>query len=370
MPADDMHFSAEEWRRYTRHIQLPQFGSTGQLKLKQSHVLIVGCGGLGSPVGLYLAAAGIGELTLVDHDSVDLTNLQRQILFTTEDAGSSKAESASNRLGSLNPGIQINAVKAPFNIDIADELISAADLVIDCTDNFNTRYLINDACVKHGKPWVFASIHQFDGQCSLFTPDTGCFRCLFPDLPTQRGDCNTAGVLGVLPGLLGTIQASEAIKYLSGLETPLAGKIMLVDAIALDFRQIKLNKSPDCIVCGDGEGDLFPFYDPECTTSDTGAPACKSCDGNSFDQYTDSQNYQILDVRSQSEHSGFNLGGDLISLDNLEANLNTLPKDKTILCYCQSGKRGERAVALLEQHGFKAINLQGGISQYLAEKGL
>ena len=238
----DTTFTASEWLRYTRHIQLPQLGAEGQARLKQSHVLIVGCGGLGSPVSLYLAAAGVGHITLIDGDTVDITNLQRQILFGTEQVGENKAESGKQRLQDLNPDIDVSTVTSHLTPENAEDLITAADLVIDCTDNFSVRYLINDLCVENKKPWLFAAIHQFKGQCALFLPEEACFRCLFPEVSADVEDCNTAGVLGVLPGILGTFQATEAIQYLAGLPTPLKNNLLLVDALDFNFQKIKIIK--------------------------------------------------------------------------------------------------------------------------------
>ena len=227
MNTNNSLFSADEWLRYTRHIQLPQIGASGQSRLKHSRVLIVGAGGLGSPLALYLAAAGIGNITIVDGDTVEVTNLQRQILFSTNDIGQSKAAIAKAKLHALNPHIHVNAIEQHLSVDNVDGLIGESDLVVDCTDNFATRFLINDRCVQFKKPWVFASIFQFSGQCSLFTPQSACFRCLFPEPPKDAPDCNAAGVVGVLPGLLGTIEANEAIKYLAGIETTLENQLLI-----------------------------------------------------------------------------------------------------------------------------------------------
>ena len=234
-------FNAHEWLRYTRHIQLPQVGAEGQSQLKNSTVLIVGLGGLGSPVSLYLAAAGVGHLILIDHDAVDISNLQRQIVFKEHQVDHNKAEAAAKALKELNSHIQISAITEGFTPDNAKHWIAQADLVLDCTDNFATRYLINDTCKQLGKSWVFASIHQFSGQCALFTPDGPCFRCLFPDYPHNVDDCNSAGVIGVLPGLLGCLQANETLKYLCSIESPLKGKLLLVDALQLQFHHIALS---------------------------------------------------------------------------------------------------------------------------------
>ncbi len=351
-------FSKEEWLRYTRHIQLSKIGVAGQQALKKARVLVVGAGGLGSPVSMYLAAAGVGDITLVDHDTIDVTNLQRQILFRTEQVGESKSDRGKINLEKLNPHINITAVKQAFSEDNADTLVSEADLVLDCTDNFLTRYLINDACVKNGKPWIYAGIYQFSGQCALFLPGKACYRCIFPEPSNESLDCNAAGVLGVLPGLLGTLQASEAIKYICGLKTPLANTLMLVDALALDFRKIQLNKSPDC-ECNK--------QNPEFSVKDFAH--CAVSEDTSFEvalgDELDSDRYKVVDVRSVEEHSAFNLGGDNIPLAEIENSIDELVQEKTIVFYCQSGARSRLACQILLNKGIDAISLQGGIVGHL-----
>ena len=353
-------FNAEQWHRYTRHIQLPQVGAAGQKKLKQAHVLIIGAGGLGSPVALYLAAAGVGNITIVDGDHVELTNLQRQILFTTKDIGSSKALIAQEKLLALNPTINVEAIDTDFTVDNATVLVDDADLILDCTDNFETRYLLNDTCAKLKKPWLFASIFQFSGQCALFTPETACFRCLFPNMPTSALDCNAAGVLGVLPGLLGTIQANEAIKYLVGLPCPLKNTLLVVDAIELTTKKIKLSTNPECLSC-QGKAIRDKFYQRVCENDLT------TNDDISISDFLSksSDEYQLLDVRTVAEREGFNIGGEHIPLDKLDDNLNKIDKSKMIIVYCQSGVRSKKAVALLNNHQVKSLSLQGGLAQWL-----
>jgi adenylyltransferase/sulfurtransferase len=360
-------FSAEEWLRYTRHLQLPQIGVTGQKKLKRSRVLIVGAGGLGSPVALYLAAAGVGQITIIDGDHVDVTNLQRQIIFTTDQVGKSKALCAKERLLALNPSIAVMAITEHLSINNADDIINNADLILDCTDNFATRYLINDTCSKFKKPWVFASIYQFSGQCALFTEKSACFRCLFPDPPTDIADCNTAGVLGVLPGLLGTIQANEAIKFLTDLPCPLENNLLMVEASDLTFRKIKLNKSNHCPLCA-GEGLKYEIdasnYSMTCEVdfeSDDELTAAE------FNLLREKSNSVVLDVRDLDEREAFNLGGEHLPLKVLSDNLASINKKKNILCYCQTGIRSKKAAALLTANGFTVKNLTGGLASYLKE---
>jgi adenylyltransferase/sulfurtransferase len=359
-------FSGSEWLRYTRHIQLPQIGAQGQQALKQSHVVVIGCGGLGSPVLLYLAAAGIGQITLVDGDTVDLTNLQRQILFGMDDITQPKATAAKQRLSQLNPEITLDAVNEPLSLNNAESLIAPADLVLDCTDNFATRYLINDVCATLKKPWVFASIHQFSGQCALFTPGDGhaCFRCLFPEMPTGVADCNTAGVLGVLPGMLGMFQANEAIKFLAGLPTPLNNKLLLVEAIDLTFRQIQLTQSSYCIVCQQHKSadELADFYSAVCASNESD-PLEVSADY--FESIKNNEEVLLLDVRTHAERSAFHMDGIHIPLSDLEGTISKLSKNKTIVCYCQSGTRSLKAAKQLKRLGFTCHSLKGGLATWL-----
>ena len=371
-----MNFSGSEWLRYTRHLQLPQLGVAGQKRLKDSHVLIIGAGGLGSPVSLYLAAAGVGQITIVDGDQVDLTNLQRQIIFSTADLGQSKAACAKERLLALNPEINVEAVDVNLTRVNATQLIAAADVVLDCTDNFSTRYLINDTCVQLKTSWIFASIYQFSGQCALFTPASACFRCLFPDPPENIDDCNTAGVLGVLPGLLGTLQASEAIKYLAGLPTPLENTLCLFEAMDLSINKIQLTKNTDCSVCSAPTNPILTTddYTTACEfLADTCDTACNTRSNTisaaDFAQYLASTeintNPIIVDVRSEEERINFHLGGLHIPIDEIANNTNKLAKEKPVVCYCQTGVRSQKAVAILNDLGFQAKSLRGGIVEFL-----
>jgi adenylyltransferase/sulfurtransferase len=362
------HFSEDEWLRYTRHLQLPQIGIEGQTKLKQAHVLIVGAGGLGSPVSLYLAAAGVGRITIVDGDSVDLTNLQRQIIFEESQLGLSKALCARERLLNLNSAIEVTAVDEHLTTANAQALIEPVDLVLDCTDNFATRYLINDTCIAHCKPWIFASIYQFSGQCALFTQESGCFRCLFPENPEGVADCNTAGVLGVLPGLLGTIQATEAIKYLAGMANALNNVLLLVETTDMSFNKIQLAKSPNCPACSqDKTSDLSKDYQWQCEIPDDKTDDLE-VNPEQFVSHRNEADYYVIDVRSENERKGFHIGGEHISLDRLAASVHKLPDKKEIICYCQTGIRSKEAAKILLGAGKKASSLKGGLVDYLKFK--
>lgn len=376
-PDTSCEFEASEWLRYTRHIQLPGFGVDGQLRLKQSSVLVIGCGGLGSPLLLYLAAAGVGRLTLVDADSVDLTNLQRQVLYSEVDVGLPKAEVAARRLLSLNSDIEVVAVSDSFGaiVEAGGEgylhkehaLVEAHDLVVDCTDNFHSRYLINDLCTTYKKPWVYASIFQFSGQCALFEPGGPCFRCLFPESPKDLPDCNTAGVLGVLPGLLGALQANEVIKYLAGLPTPLGANLLLVEALDLEFRRIELRGDPACPVCNPNEGDQGTKRADETAVAAIESevhPGAMEISVEAFAQMA-GDSFTLLDVRGDAEHRAFNIGGQHIELAGVAEIGQDLPRTSMIICYCQSGQRSLEAARLLNEAGYSARSLAGGLAAWL-----
>lgn len=371
-------FSEQEYLRYTRHIQLPGAGAAGQSKLKQAHVLIVGCGGLGAPVSYYLAAAGVGTITVVDNDTVELSNLQRQITFGEADIGKSKALCTKQRLQELNSDININAVDKALSVDNAAELIQAADLVLDCTDNFATRYLINDLCKVLGKRWIYASIYQFSGQCALFNPDQSCFRCVFPSAPTgdSAPNCNTAGVLGVLPGLLGTMQASEALKLLLGLPSAISNTLMLVETDNMQFQKIALQQKDNCPCCN--RNAEFHF-DPNCADYASLCAADKLTDDKvestaisaaDFQQYQTREDIVLVDVRDPAEHQAFNLGGLNIPLEQLETKSQqlNLANNKTVLFYCQSGIRSQQACDLLAAKNHQAVSVEGGIEKILRHR--
>lgn len=355
-------FSPLEWQRYQRHVQLSKFGALGQSRIKNAHVLIVGAGGLGCPVSQYLAAAGVGRITLVDADIVSRTNLQRQILFGEQDVGEYKVSVAKQRLLANNPHITIDTIKSHLTEDNAELLIAKADLVLDCSDNFACRYLINEACVQLKKPWIYASITEYDGQLALFTPETGCFRCIFPEAPQNAVDCNSAGVLGSLPGVVGTLQATEALKYLAGLDGSLAGKLLLIEGLYANTRTFNLNVANDCF-CQTG---TKPEVSPAVCATNTQT-------GLSPQEFKATmETHLLVDVRSEVEHEAFSLGGELIpfsaeAADEFVGAVKAKYRlDQPLALYCQSGARSDKAAKALAAHGYSnIIALQGGLACWL-----
>jgi adenylyltransferase/sulfurtransferase len=366
----------DELQRYSRHLLLPEVGREGQQRLKGASVLLVGAGGLGSPVGLYLAAAGVGRLGLVDFDQVDASNLQRQIIHGTADIGRSKLDSARDRIHDLNPGVAVEPHATRLTSANALELAGEYDLVIDGSDNFPTRYLVNDTCVLLGKPYVYGSIFRFEGQASvLATPDGPCYRCLFrePPPPGLVPSCAEGGVLGVLPGLIGVIQATEAIKLLLGIGETLAGRLLLVDALTMRFRTLTLSRDPDCPACGTREirelidYEQFCGITPEATgmhdeLGDLTPPelATKLTRGDDFD---------LIDVREPREWNIARLpGARLVPLGTLGQALGALDPAREIVLYCRSGARSAHAKHQLQAAGFRrARNLTGGILRWSDE---
>jgi sulfur-carrier protein adenylyltransferase/sulfurtransferase len=363
--------SKEEVLRYSRHLIMPEVGMEGQLKLKRAKVLCIGTGGLGAPLGLYLAAAGVGRIGLVDFDSVDYTNLQRQILFSTSDVGRPKIEAAAERLRGLNPEIQIDTFETHLSSENALEIMKDYDIVLDGTDNFPTRYLVNDACVISGKPNVYGSIFRFEGQVSIFgAPGGPCYRCLYPEPPPPGlvPSCAEGGVLGVLPGTVGAIQATETLKLIIGKGEPLVGRLLLFDALAMRFRELKLRKNPECPVCGAHptvtklidyaefcgiRGEEAPA--PASTVPEITAKELKARLDRGDDLY-------ILDVREPHEYQICNLGGHLIPLGDLPNRVSELDSSREIVAHCRSGKRSAEAAEFLRKAGFKKLlNLKGGI---------
>jgi adenylyltransferase/sulfurtransferase len=364
--------SKEEITRYSRHLIMPEVGMDGQLKLKQAKVLCIGTGGLGAPLGLYLAAAGVGRIGLVDFDKVDLSNLQRQILFDTNDIGRPKIEAATNRLRNLNPDIQIDNFETRLTSENALDILKDYDIVVDGTDNFPTRYLVNDACVILGKPNVYGSIFRFEGQITIFGyPGGPCYRCLYPEPPPPGlvPSCAEGGVLGVLPGIVGAIQAAETLKLIIGKGEPLVGRLLLFDALAMRFRELKLRKNPECPVCG-GHPTITKLIDYEefcgIRGEESASPAQTSVPEISprelktrLDRGDD---LFILDVREPHEFQICNLGGHLIPLGELSRRVNELDSSREIVAHCRSGKRSAEAVEFLRSAGFrKVLNLKGGI---------
>jgi molybdopterin/thiamine biosynthesis adenylyltransferase/rhodanese-related sulfurtransferase len=359
--------SPQEVLRYSRHTLLPEFGAEGQARLKAGRVLIVGAGGLGSPVALYLAAAGVGTIGLVDFDRVDITNLQRQILYGTADVGRPKIDAAVARLKDINPLVHVAPHPQAFGPENARDLVSAYDVIVDGTDNFNTRFLVNDACVMGGKPNVYGSVFRFEGQAAVFAMKGGpCYRCLHPEPPPAGliPNCAEAGVLGVLPGTIGMIQATEAIKLLTGIGTPLVGSLLLYDALRMRFRTITLPRDPACPVCGDAPTikELIA-YDVVC---EPGAPDMTEDEitAEQLDQWQKTQHpHFLLDVREPYEHEAARIGdgGVLIPMRQVPSSLDQLPRDQTIVVYCHSGARSAMITGMLRAQGFDAKNLAGGI---------
>ena len=369
----DITLSPDELRRYQRHLTLPEVGVEGQKKLKAASVLLIGAGGLGSPLALYLAAAGVGRLGLVDFDVVDETNLQRQVLHGTKDVGRSKLASARDRLLDLNPYVQLDLHEVRLTSDNALALLADYDLVADGTDNFPTRYLVNDASVLTGTPNVYASIFQFEGQVSVFGMEEGpCYRCLYPEPPPPGlvPSCAEGGVLGILPGFVGTLQATEVIKLLLGIGEPLVGRLLLIDALSTTFRTFKVRKNPACPVCG-AHPTLTELIDYEMfcglpATAPSAEQAVPEVTVHDLKARRDlGQAPFVLDVRKPFEAEIASLGADqLIPVEELADRLDELqaPRDQEIVVHCRSGVRSAQAVRLLHEAGYThAVNLQGGV---------
>ena len=362
--------SKDEVLRYSRHLIMPEVGMDGQLKLKQAKVLLVGTGGLGAPLGLYLAAAGVGRLGLVDFDVVDFTNLQRQVTFGTSDVGRKKLDAAKERLANLNPNIQIDTHEVQLSSANALDILRDYDIVVDGTDNFPTRYLVNDACVLLGKPNVYGSIFRFEGQATVFGyPGGPCYRCLYPEPPPPGlvPSCAEGGVLGVLPGIIGSLQAMETIKLIIGQGSSLAGRLLLFDALDMRFRELKLRKNPDCPLCGERRTihALIDYQEFCGIRGEEAAPKVDVPEITPRDLKTRldrGDNLFILDVREPHEYQICHLNGHLIPLGDLPRRVNELDTSREIVAHCRSGKRSADAVAFLRQAGFKKIwNLKGGI---------
>ena len=363
--------SKEEVQRYSRHLILPEVGMEGQLKLKAAKVLCIGAGGLGSPLAMYLAAAGVGTLGLVDFDVVDFTNLQRQILHSTSDVGRKKLDSAAETLAGINPQVEVRKFETKLTSANALDIFRQFDIVADGTDNFPTRYLVNDACVLTGKPNVYGSIFRFEGQASVFAAKDGpCYRCLYPEPPPPGlvPSCAEGGVLGILPGLVGVIQATETVKLILGAprEQSLIGRLLMVDAMGMKFRELKLRKNPACPVCGENPSirELID-YQEFCgvraeEASVTQVPAIQV---EELKRKLDAgEDVFVLDVREPHEYQICNLEGHLIPLGDLPKRVHELDSSREIVAHCRSGKRSAEAVEFLQKAGFRKVwNLTGGI---------
>jgi adenylyltransferase/sulfurtransferase len=373
----------EEIARYSRHLTLPEVGPEGQRKLKQASVLVVGAGGLGAPACLYLAAAGVGRIGLVDFDRVELSNLQRQVLFGDPDLGRPKVQVARERLAAINPFVILDVHETRLDPGNAMELLAAYDLVVDGTDNFPTRYLVNDACVLAGKPNMYGSIYRFEGQASVFAdPDGPCYRCLFPEPPAPGTvpNCAEGGVLGVLPGIIGSIQATEAIKRILGIGSSLAGRLLLFDAVEMRFRELALRKDPDCRVCGErpaitslADPHAIGSYQESCNVSDESD--CSAATVDVMDvaalkaKLDRGESPFILDVRTPMEWEICHLDQSiLLPLHELSFRAGeAVPRDREIVVVCHTGIRSAAAVEWLSGQGYRRVrNLTGGIDAWAA----
>ena len=371
-----MALSNDEVKRYSRHLIMPEVGVEGQEKLKKGSVLCIGAGGLGSPAALYLAAAGVGTIGIVDFDVVDYSNLQRQVIHSTSDVGRSKLASAKDRLLGLNPHIKIDTYETALSSKNALELFRPYDVILDGTDNFPTRYLVNDACVILGKPNAYGSIFRFEGQASVFATKSGpCYRCLYPEPPPPGlvPSCAEGGVLGVLPGIIGTIQATEAVKLIMGIGEPLIGRFLIYDALRMKFRELKLKKDPDCPVCGTHPTvrELID-YEQFCGVAPSAPEAVVTAAQDNETETTVTElkkkmdakdDFFLLDVREPNEFQiGRIPGSTLIPLGEVPQRVNEIPRDKEIVVHCKMGGRSAKAATFLRQQGFKNVkNLTGGI---------
>jgi len=364
----------DEIARFSRHLILPEVGMQGQIKLKNAKVAMVGAGGLGAPLGLYLAAAGVGRVGIVDFDVVDVSNLQRQVIHGTSDIGRKKLDSAADRMKEINPNIRIDKFDTALSSENALEILRDYDIVVDGTDNFPTRYLVNDACVLLKKPNVYGSIFRFEGQATVFAYEDGpCYRCLYPEPPPPGlvPSCAEGGVLGILPGVIGVIQATEAVKLILGVGDSLKGRLLLYDALGMKFRELKLRRDKECPVCGDHPTvtkliDYQQFCGIKPMSNDVPA-AAGAIDAVELKQKIDrGDKFVLLDVREPNEYQIARIPGSiLIPLGDLPKRLNELDKSADIVAQCKSGGRSQKAVDLLKQNGYQNVrNMTGGITAW------
>ena len=375
-----MSLSQEEVLRYSRHLIMPEVGMEGQEKLKNASILLIGCGGLGSPLGLYLSAAGVGHLGLVDFDLIDFTNLQRQVMFGTQDIGRPKVDASKDRIAQINPNVKVTTYRTKLNSENVLDIFKQYDIIIDGTDNFPTRYLVNDACVLLKKPNIYGSIFRFEGQATVFWGEKGpCYRCLYPEPPPPGmvPSCSEGGVLGILPGTIGLIQATEAAKLILGLGEPLIGRLMLYNALDMRFREVKLQKDPDCPVCsahptqkglidyeqfcgiglGQEEAAMQTNGMPEITVTELKAK---------MDRH---EPFVLVDVREPHEYKIAKIPGSrLIPLGDISQRARELDTADDIVVHCRSGARSAKAIEALQKMGFKRLkNLKGGILAWSKE---
>src|SRR5882724_7827780 len=372
-PPEEVTLSNDEILRYSRHLIIPEVGIEGQKKLKAAKVLLVGTGGLGAPLGLYLAAAGIGRIGLVDFDVVDFTNLQRQVIHSTKDVGRNKIDSAAEKMQGINPHLVIAKHEVALTSENALDILKDYDYVVDGTDNFPTRYLVNDACVLLGKPNVYGSIFRFEGQSTVFAYEGGpCYRCLYPEPPPPGlvPSCAEGGVLGILPGTIGLIQATETVKLILGIGEPLVGRLMLYDALAMRFRELKLRKNPDCPICGDHRTitELIDYNQFCGIPAHEPAPAPGVAEGEIDPVEVKAKidrgdPFVLIDVREPHEYQIAKIPyAKLIPLGELPKRVNELNSADEIVAHCKSGTRSAKAVEFLKQAGFRKVkNMKGGI---------
>ncbi len=381
----DVELSHEEVQRYSRHLIMPEVGMSGQKKLKAASVLLIGAGGLGSPLAMYLAAAGIGRIGLVDYDVVDYSNLQRQVIHGTKDVGKPKLHSAKARINDINPHVQVDTYEVALTSDNALEIFEPYDVVIDGTDNFPTRYLTNDACVLLGKPNVYGSIFRFEGQLSVFYAEEGpCYRCLFPEPPPPGlvPSCAEGGVLGILPGTIGAMQATEAIKLILGIGDSMIGRLVLYDALNMEFTEVKLRKNPNCPICSETptltsliDYEQFcgmPAHDHSLYVTAESEEAVRQIEPSALKSRLDAgEKIMILDVREPVEWEISNLqhlGAVLIPKGQVLERMGELDTASEIVVQCRSGARSADVIRELQQHGFKKLlNLDGGINRWAGE---
>ena len=370
-PAPPATLSKDEILRYSRHLIMPEVGMEGQLKLKAAKVALIGTGGLGAPLGMYLAAAGIGRIGLVDFDVVDFTNLQRQVIHGTKDVGRKKLDSAAETMLDINPYVEIDRHEVALTSDNALEILKDYDIVVDGTDNFPTRYLVNDACVLLKKPNVYGSIFRFEGQATIFAyPGGPCYRCLYPEPPPPGlvPSCAEGGVLGILPGTIGLIQATETVKLILGIGEPLIGRLVLYDALAMRFRELKLRRNPECPVCGDHPTITKLIDYQEFCGIPNQSHEEKPMDGDIEPTEVKAKldrgdRFVLIDVREPHEYQICNIPqAKLIPLGDLPKRVNELDSADEIIAHCKSGMRSAKAVDFLKQAGFKKVrNMKGGI---------
>jgi sulfur-carrier protein adenylyltransferase/sulfurtransferase len=376
-PAADL--TVDEVKRYSRHLIIPEIGMTGQKRLKNAKVLVVGAGGLGSPALLYLAAAGVGTLGVIDFDTVDESNLQRQVIHGQSDIGRPKAESARDSITEINPYVNVVLYEEPLSTDNALEIFSQFDLIVDGTDNFATRYLVNDACVLLGKPYVWGSIFRFDGQASVFWAEYGpCYRCLYPDPPPPGmvPSCAEGGVLGVLCASIGSIQVNEAIKLITGVGDSLAGRLMIYDALEMNYRTVRIRKDPECVICGKNP-TITELIDYDAFCGVVSEEAQQAASGSTITatelktMLDNGDNIFLVDVREPNEYEIVSIPGSvLIPKDQFltGAALERLPQDKRIVLHCKSGARSAEALAVVKNAGFSdAVHVGGGVLAWVSQ---